>query len=114
MEPNLYSVLLVGRHSSPFEIRHAYKAQSLAHHPDKTPLGSDRTEFYVIKAAYDVSLLTPLYITYQLFTQCMIQGDFTNCTLFALWAQNVLVGKQRTIIRSEINTTILLFLGTYG
>lgn len=55
MEPNLYSILHVGRHSSPLEIRQAFKAQSLFHHPDKMPLGSDRKEFYAIKAAYDVS-----------------------------------------------------------
>ena len=57
MEPNLYRMLDVSRHSSPFEIRQAYKTQSLFHHPDKSPSGSDN-KFYVIKAAYDVSFTT--------------------------------------------------------
>ena len=56
LEPNLYEYLQVSRHSSPYEIRQAYKFLSLSHHPDKHRVpNNDGKEFYAIKAAYDVS-----------------------------------------------------------
>mmetsp|Transcript_36578 Transcript_36578/g.68103 ORF Transcript_36578/g.68103 Transcript_36578/m.68103 type:complete len:338 (-) Transcript_36578:87-1100(-) len=53
VEPNLYSIMGVSRHCRPFELRQAFKYLSLLHHPDKSPVGSE-SDFYVIRAAYDV------------------------------------------------------------
>lgn len=50
--PNLYGILEINRHSSPLEIRKAYKDASKKYHPDKNPDAVDI--FRDIKSSYDI------------------------------------------------------------
>ena len=52
---NYYSVLEVSRHSTPMEIRQAYKKVSKKLHPDKNPSPNADVMFQEVKVAYDVS-----------------------------------------------------------
>jgi hypothetical protein len=49
-----YQRLEVGRHSTPMEVRAAYKRVSLKLHPDKNPAKDAEAIFANVKAAYDV------------------------------------------------------------
>ena len=53
-EPNYYADLEVSRHSSPLDVRHAYKRVSKKLHPDKNPSANAEEEFQRAKTAYDV------------------------------------------------------------
>jgi curved DNA-binding protein CbpA len=52
---NFYSVLEVGKLSSPLEIRQSYKRLSRQYHPDKTTATNAEETFARIKHSYDVS-----------------------------------------------------------
>lgn len=51
---NHYKTLSVGRHSSPIDVRKAYKQISRVLHPDKNPSPNAEAEFQRVKTAYDV------------------------------------------------------------
>lgn len=51
---NHYKTLAVSRHSSPIDIRKAYKQISRVLHPDKNPSPTAEAEFQRVKTAYDV------------------------------------------------------------
>ena len=53
-QSDFYSILAVGRHSSPLEIRHAFKKISLKLHPDKNPSKDAEVLFQKVKLSYDV------------------------------------------------------------
>ena len=62
-----YKALEVGRHSSPIDIRKAYKQISRTLHPDKNPSPTAETDFQRVKAAYDVLMDEKLRDVYNRF-----------------------------------------------
>jgi len=51
---NFYTIMEVGRQSSPTEIRKSYKSISKRLHPDKNPSKDAEEQFQIVKNAYDI------------------------------------------------------------
>lgn len=72
-DSNYYSLLDVGRGSTPLEIKKAYKKMSLELHPDKNKSPTAGDEFARLKDAYDVSRLDVVdwYMYFQFWQRCL-------------------------------------------